>query len=55
MMSLSNTTGRAIRAMACLAGYENPAARVKNLAACADVPYAYLTKIVNKMNDFGLI
>ena len=55
MMSLSNTTGHAIRALACLAGYRNPPASVKYLATCADVPQAYLAKIVKKLNDAGII
>ena len=55
MMSLSNTTGHAIRAMACLAGCSNPPASIKDLAACAEVPQAYLAKIVKKLNDSGLI
>lgn len=55
MMSLSNTTGHAIRALACLAGCSNPPASVKDLAASADVPPAYLAKIVKKLNDSGII
>jgi Rrf2 family protein len=55
MMSLSNTTGHAIRALACLAGCSNPPASIKDLAACAEVPQAYLAKIVKKLNDSGII
>lgn len=55
MMSLSNTTGHAIRALACLAGCTNPPANIKDLAECADVPQAYLAKIVKKLNDSGII
>lgn len=55
MMSLSNTTGHAIRALACLAGCKNPPASIKNVAECADVPPAYLAKIVKKLNDAGII
>ncbi len=55
MMSLSNTTGHAIRALACLAACTNPPASIKDLAACADVPQAYLAKIVKKLNDSGII
>lgn len=55
MMSLSNTTGHAIRALACLAGCPNPPANIKDLAACANVPQAYLAKIVKKLNDSGII
>lgn len=55
MMSLSNTTGHAIRAMACLAGCSNPPASIRDLAVCSEVPQAYLAKIVKKLNDSGLI
>ena len=54
-MSLSNTTGHAIRALACLAGCENPPANINDVAQCADVPKAYLAKIVKKLNDAGII
>jgi len=55
MMSLSNTTGYAIRALTCLASYPTPPASIKDLAACSDVPQAYLAKIVKKLNDYGII
>ncbi len=55
MMSLSNTTGHAIRALACLAGCANPPANIRDLADCANVPQAYLAKIVKKLNDTGII
>ena len=55
MMSLSNTTGHAIRALACLAGCQHPPASIKDLAACASVPQAYLAKIFKKLNDSGII
>ena len=54
-MSLSNTTGHAIRALACLAGCENPPANITYLAECSDVPRAYLAKIVKKLNDSGIV
>jgi len=55
MISLSNTTGHAIRALACLAGCMNPPANIKDLAECADVPQAYLAKIVKKLNNSGIL
>jgi Rrf2 family protein len=55
MMSLSNTTGHAIRALACLAGCENLPASIKDVAECADVPPAYLAKIVKRLNNSGII
>jgi Rrf2 family protein len=55
MMSLSNTTGHAVRALACLAGCTNPPANIKDVAHCAEVPHAYLAKIVKKLNDVGIV
>ncbi len=55
MMSLSQTTGHAIRALACLAGCANPPANIKDVASCAGVPSAYLAKIVKKLNDAGIV
>ena len=55
MMSLSQTTGHAIRALACLAGCANPPANIKDVAECAGVPQAYLAKIVKKLNDSGIV
>lgn len=55
MMSLSNTTGHAVRALACLAACANPPANINDLAECADVPKAYLAKIVKQLNDAGII
>jgi Rrf2 family protein len=55
MMSLSNTTGHAIRALACLAEYAHPPASIRDVATTADVPQAYLAKIVKKLNDAGII
>jgi len=54
-MSLSNTTGHAIRALSCLAGCSNPPANIKDLAECSEVPQAYLAKIVKKLNDSGIV
>ena len=55
MIGLSNTTGHAVRALACLAGCENPPASIKDIADCANVPQPYLAKIVKKLNDSGII
>jgi Rrf2 family protein len=55
MMSLSNTTGHAVRALACLAGCNNPPASIRDVAECSEVPQAYLAKIVKKLNDAGII
>ena len=55
MMSLSNTTGHAIRALSCLASCENPPASIKDVAESSGVPPAYLAKIVKKLNDSGIV
>ena len=55
MMSLSNTTGHAVRALACLAGCTNLPASIKDVAEGARVPQAYLAKIVKNLNDSGII
>lgn len=55
MMSLSNTVGHAIRALACLAGCTNPPANIKDIAECSGVPQPYLAKIVKKLNDAGIM
>ena len=54
-MSLSNTTGHAIRALACLAEIPDPPANIKEIADLSQVPQAYLAKIVKKLNDAGIV
>ena len=55
MMSLSHTTGHAIRALTCLAGCTNPPVNIKDVAESSNVPPSYLAKIVKKLNDSGII
>ncbi len=55
MMSLSNTAGHGIRALACLAACTNPPANIKDVASCSGVPQPYLAKIVKKLNDAGIV
>ena len=55
MIALSNTTGHAIRALSCLAGCSDPPANINDVAESADVPKAYLAKIVKKLNDGGIV
>ena len=55
MMSLSNTTGHAIRALVCLAGCANPPMSIKEVAESSEVPQAYLAKIVKQLNDSGIV
>jgi Rrf2 family protein len=55
MMSLSNTTGHAVRALVCLADCATPPASIKDVASSAGVPQPYLAKVVKKLNDAGII
>ena len=55
MMSLSQTTGHAVRALTCLAGCRTPPASIKELAKCSGVPQAYLAKILKKLNHAGFV
>ena len=55
MMSLSNTVGHAVRALAFLAECSNLPANIREIAEGADVPQAYLAKIVKKLNDAGIV
>jgi Rrf2 family transcriptional regulator, iron-sulfur cluster assembly transcription factor len=55
MMGLSQTTGYAIYALACL---EDPACRprlIRDIAACSAIPKAYLAKVVNQLSRKGLL
>lgn len=54
MLGLSQGVGYAVKAMACLT--EGGESRfVREVAACADVPPAYLTKIFKKLVDAGIL
>ena len=55
MMSLSQTTGHAVRALACLAGCTTPPASIKDVSHCAGVPQPYLAKIVKRLNEAGIV
>lgn len=49
MMSLSQTTGYAIQALTCLAEQEGAPMAVKDIAKTADIPAAYLAKIIRSL------
>jgi Rrf2 family protein len=55
MLSLSNTTGYAIRALSCLKGPEEKPVLVKDLARMSDVSNFYLAKIVSRLSESGLL
>lgn len=55
MMSLSQTTGHAVRALACLSSNPASPSFIQDIAERANVPHAYLAKIVKKLNDAGIV
>ncbi len=54
VLALSQTTGYAIQALACLT-IEGESKYVRDLAADAKVPAAYLSKIVQRLNRAGIL
>lgn len=55
MLSLSQTTGYAIRALACLPESGAPPRQIADVARCTRIPRAYLAKIVNRLVRQGLV
>lgn len=55
MMSLSQTTGYAIQALACLAEERCSPGFIRTIAECTGVPAPYLAKIFKRLNDAGLV
>ncbi len=55
MLSLSQTTGYAIKALACLPGIGTPPRLIAEVARCTRIPRAYLAKIVNHLVRQGLV
>ena len=55
MLSLSTTTGYAIRALSCLGGPDGPPMLVKDLAVQSDVSNFYLAKIISRLSEAGLV
>ena len=54
MLSLSTTTGYAIRALSCLGPPDGPPMLVKDIAAQSDVSNFYLAKIISRLSEAGL-
>ena len=54
-MSLSQTTGYAIRALACLADKKCAGGFIHDIAECTGVPRPYLAKVLRKLNEAGLV
>jgi len=55
MLSLSTTTGYAIRALNCLAPPDGPLMLVKDIAAQSNVSSFYLAKIISRLSEAGLV
>jgi len=55
MLSLSTTTGYAIRALSCLGPPDGPPMLVKDIAAQSDVSKFYLAKIISRLSQAGLV
>lgn len=55
MLSLSQTSGYAILALACLDGPGGTPMRVEDIARCRHIPKTYLSKIVHSLAEKGLV
>lgn len=55
MLSLSATTGYAIKALMCLESGECVPRHISDIARCTGVPRAYLAKILNALAQQGLV
>lgn len=55
MLSLSQTTGYAIKALSCLDSGDCPTHHISDIARCAGVPRPYLAKIINSLSRAGLV
>jgi Rrf2 family protein len=55
MMCLSQTTGYAVHALACLGLQNGKSCFVRDVARCAKLPKPYLAKIINSLNHHGLV
>ena len=55
MLSLSQTTGYAILALACLDEVDDQWVKVREIGSCADIPLPYLSKLLHKLGQAGLV
>jgi Rrf2 family transcriptional regulator, iron-sulfur cluster assembly transcription factor len=55
MMSLSQTTGYAVQALACLDDAESQPCFIRDVAQCTGLPRAYLAQIINRLAHSGII
>ena len=55
MLSLSQTTGYAVRALGCLSDLKEGHLMARQIAECTGVPLPYLSKILNALVHAGLV
>jgi Rrf2 family protein len=55
MLCLSQSVGYAVQALACLADSETPSRLIRDIAAEANIPPAYLAKLIKRMADADLV
>lgn len=55
MLSLSQSVGYAVRALACMEGGLCETKFTRDIAACSGVPSAYLAKIFKRLVDAGIL
>jgi Rrf2 family protein len=55
MLSLSQTTGYAVRALGCLSDVKEGHLMARQIAECTGVPLPYLSKILNALVHAGLV
>jgi len=54
-MCLSQTTGYAIQALACMESLERKPCFIRDVAQCTGVPKPYLAQIINRLSHKGII
>jgi len=55
MLCLSQSVGYAVQALACLADSESPTRLIRDIAAEASIPPAYLAKLIKRLADADLV
>ena len=54
MFSLSQTTGYAIKALACIAGGCD-VKQIRDIAECTKIPVSYLAKVIRRLSKAGIL
>lgn len=55
MLCLSQSVGYAVQALACLADSDSPTRLIRDIAAEAQIPPAYLAKLIKRLADADLV